>query len=121
YKVSDNDSPRPTDRVYYSYAEFSDVNRSSNTDLPPINVQRHVAGLEKTLLGGWASVGMRFPIVITDGAPEIATRQFADMTIIAKVALWDDRRRCRFGSSGIAVTVPTGPSEMFISPGSGNG
>jgi hypothetical protein len=63
---------------------------------------------------------MRLPVVNVDGAPELTTREFADMTIVTKVALWDDRRRGRLFSTGLCITVPTGQSEVFTSPTSGN-
>ncbi len=119
-KITDNESPRPDDRVFWFYNEFSYVNFSSNTNLAPINLQRHVVGFEKTLFDGWASVGMRFPVVLSDGDPQLTVREFADMTIITKVALWDDSRRGRLFSTGLAITVPTGQRETFVSPTSGN-
>jgi hypothetical protein len=119
-KITDNESPQPADRVFWFYDEFSYVNYSSNTNLAPINLQRQVFGFEKTLLGGWASIGMRLPVVITDGPPQVAVREFADMTIITKVALWDDKPRGRLISTGLAITVPTGQPEVFVNPTSRN-
>lgn len=119
-KIADGESPRPVNRFYYGFSDFTRVNQDINPGLPPVNLQRHVLGFEKTLLGGWASVGLRVPLVAADGVPELSTRQVADMTIVTKVSLWDDRRRGRVLSSGLAITVPTGHTEIFTTPGSGN-
>ncbi len=114
YKITDGESPRPMDRIYYNYNEFSYVNFSSNGT--PINVQRQVIGLEKTLFDGFMSVGMRIPFVLTDGDPGIATRQFADMTFIVKWGLWNDQKTGNVLSAGLAVTVPTGPQDVLSLP-----
>ncbi len=119
-KVTDNESPRPVDRVYYSYNFFNLVNRSLNPDIVPMELYRHVVGLEKTFLNGFASVGLRLPIVELFGPRDVTSRDFADMTIVTKMAIWNDRVTGNVFSTGLLITVPTGPAQTLISPGSGN-
>jgi hypothetical protein len=116
YKITDYESPAPADRVYYAYNEYSYVNYSSNTNVPPINLERHVIGLEKTLFDGFISVGMRIPFVITSGPPELTNQQLGDMSFILKMALWNNRQTGNVFSVGLAVTVPTGPQDVLTLP-----
>lgn len=119
-KVTDNESPRPMDRLFYNYNFFNFVNRSSNTDMAPMELHRHIFGFEKTFLDGFASVGLRLPIVQLFGPPEVATSDFADMTIVTKMAIWDNRATGNLVSAGLLISVPTGPPQTLVSPASGN-
>jgi hypothetical protein len=119
-KVTDNESPRPVDRVYYNYNFFSYVNFSSNASLPPMALHRHIFGFEKTWFDGFASVGLRLPLVELLGPPPLATRDFADMSIVTKMAIWNDRETGDVISCGLLITMPTGPAQELVNPGSNN-
>jgi hypothetical protein len=112
FKISDNESPRPMDRVFAYYSYFNRVtapaafvtpvgvlNRNVTTDL-----HRETAGFEKTFLNGDASLGMRFNVVQQDG--EIQDDDFGDITIISKYALINRSRL--LVSIGLALTAPSG-------------
>src|SRR5262249_44028862 len=61
-KIADNQSPRPTDRVFGSLNYYDNVNRALNERLgAPIQnmiVYREVYGFEKTFFDQWASIGI---------------------------------------------------------------
>ena len=62
-KISEDQSPRPQDRVYFTFNYFQGVNDAVNTRLQaPIGytqVFRYIAGYEKTFLDGQGSIGVR--------------------------------------------------------------
>ncbi|MCI0377111.1 MAG: hypothetical protein L0215_05875, partial [Gemmataceae bacterium] len=142
-KVADNESPRPTDRFFFTYNYFHNLNggggsapgSTSTFVIPPpvgqipttativttvpsalvpgraVNVHREMFGFEKTFLGGAGSIGLRLPFFQTDGGDgSFGADDFGDMTFIAKIALFDDVATGSVLSTGLAVTVPTGPA-----------
>ncbi|CAN5584729.1 hypothetical protein BH11PLA2_BH11PLA2_34970 [soil metagenome] len=117
FKITENESPRPTDRIYYAFHYFSDVNPTlSVPDLPVTNVERHTIGLEKTFLDGDASIGLRVPYLRTTGAYNINGEAFGDISVIFKYAFINEYNRADDGtmtagnvlSAGLVVTAPTG-------------
>ena len=65
-KVSENQSPRPQDRVFFTFDYFSNVNGALNLKLgAPVSdilVYRYIFGFEKTFDNGNASIGARLPL-----------------------------------------------------------
>jgi hypothetical protein len=125
FKIAENESPEPRDRAYLDFNYFDNVaaavNQHFGVDLHNVNVYRETFGLEKTFLGGDASVGLRLP-VNTLGA-ESGTPGFGgtdtdagDLTTILKFALWRDADSGSLVSAGAAVTLPTGPGRFAGSP-----
>lgn len=105
YKIAENESVRPQDRVFGSYNYYNNV-------LGIADVHREIVGFEKTFLDGNASIGLRVPFfqsIADSGANQAA---FDDLTVILKYALIN--RDNAVLSTGIAVTVPTGPSYQPI-------
>jgi hypothetical protein len=134
FKIAENESPAPEDRVFVTYNFYSDVtgpmgglnvprvdtvtttingNPTTITTLNPgvaaaqTDVHREVFGFEKTLFGGNASIGLRAPVLEEIGA--FGDDLFGDLTIIGKYALWNDLHSGDVFSAGLALTVPTGP------------
>jgi hypothetical protein len=117
FKIADYESPMPMDRVYYAYNDFGSVFSSSNgSSAAPINLERHVIGLEKTFFDGFMSLGARIPFVVTNGDPQVSTEQLADITLIMKMVLWGDLQKGNVVSLGCALTLPTGPQEVLTRP-----
>ena len=50
--IVDNDSPRPTDRVYFNYSYYDSVGAQMNPGLGNITMNRPMLGFEKTFLNG---------------------------------------------------------------------
>jgi hypothetical protein len=106
FKISDNDSPRPVDRVFLTYNYYDGV----RTPDVSFNVNREVLGFEKTFLGGDASFEMRLPFLQFSnfsGPEGIVSNEVADLTMILKYAVINDRSTGDVLSGGLAVTVPT--------------
>lgn len=137
-KMADDDSPRPLDRVFFTYNNFYNMGGtgpttiidSSPTNLvyrlgygggytsyavpgiPGIIVNRELLGFEKTFLGGDASVEMRLPIFQTSrgyGDAAFAGDAIGDMSVILKYAMINDRETNNVLSAGLMLTLPTGP------------
>jgi hypothetical protein len=143
FKIGDNESPRPMDRLFFTYngyfsvpvspgvpgataaiapftisEPFLDTTISGTATRPAIaarsiDVHRWMFGFEKTLLDGDASVGLRLPMFGRTGNGDDGAFNgdgFGDMTIIGKYALINNRQNNNLLSTGLALTVPTGPA-----------
>jgi hypothetical protein len=112
-KVSETDSPRPVDRIYYQYNMYGAITLSPDPTVPLLDVHRHLIGFEKTLLGGDASIGMRLPIFSFAGSEDLSSGFAGDLTIIAKYALINDLPAGNVLSGGLLLTAPTGGSPHY--------
>jgi hypothetical protein len=135
FKIAENESPMPQDRVFVTYNYLSDVQGSSrqfglpqmNTQqftanglpatvttlvpgvVPPnVNVNRELGGFEKSFLDGSVSFGVRVPAF--QETPDGSLDHLGDITAIVKYAFYQDRQTGSAFCGGIAVTAPTGPS-----------
>jgi hypothetical protein len=118
FKIAENDTPRPMDRVYFSFNFWDDLNESANrrlgSDLHDLRAYRETFGLEKTFLDGDASIGLRLPLDTFNADSSIPGRGISstdvgDLSVILKYAFWQDRKTGDLLSVGLAVTPPTGP------------
>jgi hypothetical protein len=121
FKIAEDENPGPQDRGYIDFNYFNNVNRKVNevldSALHNFHVFRETFGVEKTFLDGDASLGLRMPVnsVLaesnTAGVDGVHDTDFGDLTVISKYAFW---RGCggNLLSAGLAVTVPTGPTEF---------
>jgi hypothetical protein len=98
-KMSENDSPRPQDRVFGNYNYYNNVRKV-------IDVHRETVGFEKTFLNGNASIGLRLPF-FQDVAPGFSEGDPGDLSIRLKYAWINDPGTVI--STGLAITTPTGP------------
>jgi hypothetical protein len=136
FKVAENASPRPIDRVFAFYNFYDGlrgptaagnglertvtevrsgrtVDTTTTTTLlggPSQQLHREVFGFEKTFLNGDASIELRVPVMQqTLGGPAYAYDHMGDLTIVTKYALVNDRVTGDVLSGGLAITVPTSP------------
>ncbi len=117
FKITENESPRPLDRVFLNYNFFDRVDSAINgPGAPGTNIHFETIGFEKTFMDGNASFEMRLPFYQVD-APSADTRQseIGDLTMILKYAFVNDRQTGNLISGGLGLTVPTGKS--FAIPG----
>jgi hypothetical protein len=120
YKMADNQSPLPLDRVFATFYYYNDINlgpAASRAGLSDVDVYREFFGLEKTFLDRRASLGIRLPLNSIDADLSRAGRStsstsLGDLTVFGKYALWGDLDRAEVVSLGLAVTPPTGPAEF---------
>ncbi len=77
--------------------------------VPFVNLNREVAGFEKTFLGGRASIEMRLPLFQQPGSTDdFRAAGFGDITVLGKYAFYLNRETGDVFSGGLAVTAPTG-------------
>jgi hypothetical protein len=107
FKISENESPRPMDRIYLNYNFYSDATRlvpgSTTSDL-----HRETLGFEKTFADGNGSFGFRLPFQQLEGDTNVQSYELGDMDLLFKYAFIND---CKTGdclSGGLVVTLPTG-------------
>ena len=66
FKIADNQSPQPQNRIYSSFNYYDNLNYQVNSrlgsPLSDFQVYRYIVGFEKTVLDGNGSFGMRLPI-----------------------------------------------------------
>jgi hypothetical protein len=119
-KLAESDSPRPTNRFYYLYNFYGNIQVNAiDVTAPSMDVHRHTIGFEKTFLDGDASIGMRLPF-FSMGGQSIAydTGWVGDLVIITKYALINNRQTGNVFSTGLLLTAPTGGSpSLLIGPG----
>jgi hypothetical protein len=120
FKIADNQSPQPQDRVFATFNYFDNlegrINKRFNSGIQDIQIYRETFGFEKTFLDKNASIGLRMPlnsITATNaiaGLPGASHTAIGDLTVFGKYVLISDPKTGSLISSGLAVTAPTGPS-----------
>lgn len=112
FKIADNESPRPLDRIIFSYQYYNNIgavyNARNGAGASQTDVHRETFGFEKTLLDGSASLGMRLPLNTLDNGSTFT--DIGDLSIVTKYAFLNDAESGNVISGGVVVTVPTGPT-----------
>jgi hypothetical protein len=116
-KLAENVSPLPNDRVFLSYSHFQNVPLRPNG----IDVDRYVAGFEKTTLDGMASAEFRFPFastqspdIVADGVTSNEELVFGNMSVIVKALLHAGDTTAV--SAGLQVALPTADDITVSTP-----
>jgi hypothetical protein len=104
FKISDNGEVAPTDRVFATYNYFDVDGFHGNSS----SINREVIGFEKTFLDGQASFELRAPYTEV-GTGLGGTSDIDALTMVFKYAAYYNRETGNVISTGLAVTVPTGP------------
>jgi hypothetical protein len=104
FKISDNESVQPVDRVFLTYNYFDVDGFHGNSS----SLNREVIGFEKTFLDGRASFGVRAPFSQT-GEGLGGSSDIDGLSFIFKYAAYMNRETGNIISGGLVVTVPTGP------------
>ncbi len=124
FKIADNQSPQPQDRLFVSFNFFNNVNGCVNRHLGApvrgLQVFSEAFGFEKTFGDGLASFGMRFPlnsITANQAVPGLGTHTaVGNLSLYTKLVLWMNQDTGRLISGGLALTTPTGPSTFAGAP-----
>jgi len=103
FKIAENESPRPQDRLYLNYNFYNNVKRDLTTGTE--DVHRETIGVEKTVLGD-ASIGERLPFFQGIDGNDF---EVGDLSFVLKYAPIHNRETGNALSLGLVVTVPTGP------------
>jgi hypothetical protein len=121
FKISDDDSPRPLSRSYFSFNYFynlnNDINQAAGGGIQHTRIHREIFGAEWASGDDRSSVGLRLPLDTFNAANTVygldgASTDIGDLTVILKELLWDDPRSGSLISAGLAVTPPTGPGSF---------
>jgi hypothetical protein len=118
-KISENDSPIPRDRIFFSYNHFQNVFQISETPQAPPGptlirqepIDRYTLGFEKTFFDGWTSVEVRMPFVggIDTQLQTVgfsSTGNIGNLTVVLKSLLYMDSATAV--GAGVAIETPTG-------------
>jgi hypothetical protein len=116
--ITDNDSPRPTDRVYFGYNYYSGLGGSLNPGLSNINENREMFGFEKTLFDGNASIGLRMPYIQYTGPFGTGGQTAGDLSVLFKYAFINNPETGNVLSTGLIITTPTSETGGLLSDGS---
>jgi hypothetical protein len=124
-KISENQSPAPQDRVFYSFNFFAEVNQTLNKQLGAsvdgLRVYREILGFEKTFNNGNGSFGMELPIntvsansTILGNFAKVAGTSTApgDLSFFGKYILARDPASGSLVSAGLAISTATGPANF---------
>lgn len=114
--ITDNDSPRPTDRVYFNYGYYDGMNAQLNPGVGNITQNRPMIGFEKTFLDKNASIGMRLPFIQLNGPPGAGADAVGDLSILTKYAFINNPNG-NVVSAGMILTLPTGPNGGLLCDG----
>jgi hypothetical protein len=113
FKMAENTSPIPTDRVFFDYDYYSNV--PLNTKLMSIN--GFTPGFEKTFLGGAMSVEVRLPMATTldtdvflDGSTSTGLGQVGNLGVAVKALLFHTDTVAI--SAGLGIDCPTAPNML---------
>jgi hypothetical protein len=117
-QITDNDSPRPADRVYFGANYYEGLGYSLNPDFGSFNMYRNMIGFEKTCLGGAGSIGMRLPFIQLTGPAGLGGDSVGDLSILAKYALYYDPVGVNYFTVGFMTTTPTGAAGGRLADGS---
>jgi hypothetical protein len=117
--ITDNDSPRPVDRIYFGYNYYNNIGTTWNSGFERLDMHRQTLGFEKTFLDGNASFGMRLPFIqTTGGAPGIAQGNVGDLSLLLKYAFHNNLNTGDVASAGLVLTTPTGGgNDVILSDG----
>jgi hypothetical protein len=118
-KISENDSPIPRDRIFFSYNHFQNVFQISETpQFPPgptlirqEPIDRYTLGFEKTFFDGWTSIEVRMPLLggIDTQLQTVgfsSTGNIGNLTVVLKSLLYMDNATAV--GAGVAIETPTG-------------
>jgi hypothetical protein len=117
-QITDNDSPRPVDRVYFGYSYYDGLGSGVNPGYGDVSQNRELFGFEKTVLDGDGSVGMRLPYLQSSAPFDAGRNVLGDLSLLFKYALYNNRDTGDVLSVGMVVTTPTGGGSVFFPDGS---
>jgi hypothetical protein len=118
FKIADNQSPVPQDRVYFTFNYFNNVNQRLdnffNTNFTGVQIYRYIWGFEKTFNDGGGSFGMTLPlnsIFARSREPNLngggSGTALGDLTVYLKHVFAVDPKSGSLATGGLAVTPRT--------------
>jgi hypothetical protein len=121
FKMAENTSPVPIDRVFFNYDYYSDVPLNTKS----MSLNGFTPGFEKTFLGGAMSVEVRLPMATTldnnvylDGSTSTGVGQIGNLGVAVKAVLY--RGDTFLLSGGLAIDCPTAPDMLCFGTSGGS-
>jgi hypothetical protein len=115
FKMAENTSPIPQDRLYFDYNFYSNVPLTESRS----NVNSFAPGFEKTFFNGNMSVEMRVPMATTlsngvyfDGSTSTSSQEFGNMGVAIKSLIL--QREKFLLSGGLAMSLPTAQNSQYF-------
>lgn len=121
FKIAENQSPIPTDRIFASYHHFHNPLLLIEDDgrIHDLNFDRVTFGLEKTFCGGLTSLEVRIPFgrgLDSDQSNEriggFRSTEFGNVVLVGKAYLL--RSCCWSLSGGVGVSLPTADDARYF-------
>ena len=126
FKMSENQSPRPMDRVFFDYNYYTNLNSTVNTaqrsPINRMNASVYVWGFEKTFDQGNGSIGIRLPLnslsatSFASGVAAPTSSSLGNLDIFAKYILKQNRATGSLISAGLDLTPSSGPGRFAGAP-----
>ncbi len=126
FKISENQSPRPQDRVFFDFNYYNNLNDTINLrDLSPVTQMKAYVynfGIEKTFNNGMGSVGIRVPLdnLTANSYGDIVntptSTAMGNLTIFGKYILAQNARTGSLVSACWAISPQTGPGRFAGAP-----
>ncbi len=127
FKIAENMSAVPQDRLFFSFNYFNDVNSRLNDafDSPVVDLMayRYVFGFEKMFNEGQGSFGLRLPlnsIYAANRDPSLNvggnSTALGNLTFFTKYILEQNPRTGSLLSVGLAISPETGPASFADAP-----
>ena len=125
FKIAENQSPQPQDRVFFTFNYFTDLNGAINqrfeSSVNGIRAYRYIGGFEKTFDNGQGSFGVRLPLNSISANSAISgnfakqggtSTSLGDISFFTKYVIKSDPKTGSLLSVGLELTAPTGPSQF---------
>lgn len=119
FKLSENNSPFPTDRVFVNFNHFK--NAIQDVDVREFSLDRYTFGVEKTFVDGQWSLELRIPFAYgldstqLTGSTELnSATEFGNVPLVLKRLLV--RRERWAAAAGLALILPTA-EDAFVTDG----
>jgi hypothetical protein len=125
-KISENQSPRPQDRIFFDFNYYNNVNaavnRAERTPISNMMAYTYLFGFEKTFDSGRGSIGLRLPLnSLTASAdnPSLSTptsTALGNLNIFTKYILKQNVETGSLISAGLAISPQTATSRFAGAP-----
>jgi hypothetical protein len=122
FKISENMSPRPQDRVFFNFNYYNGLNNTVNSrDLSPVTRMKayiYNFGVEKTFCDGMGSIGIRVPIdnLTADSVPNVistpTSTAMGNLTVFTKYILAQNPQTGSLVSALFAISPQTAPGQF---------
>ncbi len=111
-QITDNNTPLPQSRSFFSFNHFENALRMQNGNQPVfLPVDQYTMGIERTFMDGISSWQLQLPITggfDTPGSQGVSSGQIGNLGFISKTAIW--RSDYAILSAGLGLELPTGAS-----------